>query len=74
MIHLSSLGLVLILCGWAAMLDTEAVQASAPNLYLSTLVLSYLMLVTTIKDVIVQLVVLIQFRIRMQRTSLAFHL
>ena len=56
------------------MLDTEAVQASAPNLYLSTLILSYLMLVTIIKDVIVQLVVLIQFRIRIQRTSLAFHL
>jgi len=53
MIHLSSLGLVLILCGWAAMLDTEAVQAQAPKLYLSTLLLTYLMLVTIIKDIVV---------------------
>ena len=54
---MASIGLVLFLFGWAASIDTEVVRACSPKMYISTLLLLYLMLATAVKDIVVQIAV-----------------
>ena len=54
---MASIGLVLFLLGWAASIDTKVVRACSPKMYISTLLLLYLMLATAVKDIVVQIAV-----------------
>ena len=53
LIHLSSLVVVLYLCGVTSAIACEDVKEHAPQLHISTTILQYFMLALVVKDILV---------------------
>ena len=65
MLQMASMGLVIFILTWTGDIDSTIVIDKAPKLYISTMLLLYLLLVTIAKDIFVQIVVCLTYRSQM---------